>query len=555
MRFAALAWALVFSATAQTLSSVVPAGIKARLGAHGYPKTEQAVREKLASPIAQNPSGEIQARIVPLFQSAKQAEQGRDFTQAIKFYDEILALDPKLAEIWTDKGLALYELDRHREALEAFRRAASLKPVLMTPQLFLGIEFLRFGEAQKAVAPLEAVLAREPGQKQAMYELAEAEMRLERFEPAVGLCRKLIEHEPGMEQAWYRLGIVYMNWSQATARKLIGAQPRSGWGDLLLAEFEAVGGITEDAQANYRAAIDALPAAIEPRLALARFYLESNPAAAEEQLEKAAELAAEQQRTAVAKIRRALAEGNLALAKTLAGAAWNASLPAPTPDALAQLNRQAQRDPRALYSFSLTLRALARDTFEDAIRRNPNSYRTHLLLADLANSAHDPGKARAEYAKAAELGPDDAEANLSYIQFLESAREDGAALAAARQAATRFPTHPALNTELGRILLRSGQAREAGVCFERALRVDPKLAAAHAGLADSYAAMGDLEKAVKTMQPALAGDADGSFHYRLGQWYRKLGKQREAAEAFAETTRLKEERYKSELMRFTLTRE
>ena len=133
---------------------------------------------------AQDPPAEIQARIVPLFQSARQAEQRRDFAQAAKFYDEILALDPKLAEIWTNKGLALYELGRHREALEAFGRAASLKPALITPQLFLGIEFVRFGEALKAVAPLEAVLAREPGHKQARYELAEAEMRLERFEPA-----------------------------------------------------------------------------------------------------------------------------------------------------------------------------------------------------------------------------------------------------------------------------------------------------------------------------------------------------------------------------------
>ena len=334
----------------------------------------------------------------------------------------------------------------------------------------------------------------------------------------------------------------------------VSSRPRR-WGDLLLAEFEAVAGFTENAEASYRAAVDALPAASEPRLALGRFYLESNPAAAAEQFEKAETLAPEHQRAAVAKIRHALAEGALAQAKTLAGAAWDANLPAHTADALAQLNRQAQQGPRALYWFSLSLNALARETFEEAIRRNPNSYRTHLLLADLANSAHDPGKAHAEYAKASGLAPGDPEVQLSYIQFLEGARDDGTALAAARRVAAKFPAHAALNVELGRILLRSGQAREAALCFEQALRADPKLAGAQAGLADSYAAMGELEKAVRAMQPALAGDADGSFHYRLGRWYQKLGKQREAAEAFAETARLKEKRYKSELMRFTPTRE
>jgi tetratricopeptide (TPR) repeat protein len=503
---------------------------------------------------AQNPPAEIKAKIVPLFERARQAEQGRDFTQAAKLYDEILALDPKLAEIWTNKGLALYELDRHREALEAFVRARSLKPALVTPQLFLGIEYLRFGEAQNAVAPLEAVLAREPGHKQALYELAEAEMRLERFGPAAKLCRELIEREPGMEQAWYRLGIVYMNWSQTSARKLIGGRPRSGWGDLLLAEFEAVAGFTEDAETNYRAAVDALPRAFEPHLALGRFYLESNAAAAGKQFEKASKLAPEHQRAPIAKIGRALAEGDLAQAKTMSGATWDASLPPHTPDALAQLNWQAQQDPRALYWFSLVLRAMARETFEEAIRKNPNSYRSHLLLAELASNAHDPGKARAEYAMASELAPDDPDVHLSYIQFLESAHEDMAALASARRAATKFPTHPGVHLELGRILLRSGQVQAAAACFEQALRADSQLAGAHAGLADSYAALDELEKAVKEMQHALAGDIDGSLHYRLGRWYQKLGKNREATEAFAETARLKEETRKNELMRFTLTR-
>jgi len=142
-----------------------------------------------------------------------------------------------------------------------------------------------------------------------------------------------------------------------------------------------------------------------------------------------------------------------------------------------------------------------------------------------------------------------------YIQFLVGARDDAAALAAARRAIAKFPTHPALNTELGKMLLRSDQAQEAAVCFGRALAADATLADARAGLADSDAVMGELEKAVTEMQRALPSDTDGSLHYRLGRWYQKLGREDEAAEAFAQTARLKEEKGKSELMQFTLTRE
>ena len=504
---------------------------------------------------AQDPPPEIQAKIVPLFQSARQAEQRRDFSQAARLYDQILRLDSRLAEVWTNMGLVLHELDRHREALEAFARAASLKPDLITPQLFLGIEYVRLDEPQKALQPLEAVLAREPANNQALYALAEANAHLERFRLAVNLYHELIRRHPGIEQASYRLGVTYLNWSKVTARKLIDVRPRSGWGDLLLADFEAVAGFSEDAERNYRAAVAALPRAAEPRIALARFYLESNPPAAEEQFARAGELAPAASRDLLAQAGRALVRHDVVEAKMLAAAAWNAVRHEHTPEALTELDRRAHQDPQALYRLSLTLSELARQTFEEAVRKNPNSYRAHMLLADLARVTRDTGKARAEYARAVELAPEDPGVRLTYIQFLGGEHDDAATLVAAREAAAKFPTHPAINTELGKMLLRSNQAREAAACFERALEADATLAAARAGLADCYAAMGELEKAAKEMRRALPSDIDGSLHYRLGRWYQKLGREREAAEAYSQTARLKDEKRKSERIRFTLTLE
>jgi tetratricopeptide (TPR) repeat protein len=504
---------------------------------------------------AQNPPAEVQAKIVPLFQSARQAEQRQDFSQAAHLYDQILTLDPKLAEVWANKGLVLYELDRHREALAAFARAAALKPDLITPQLFLGIEYVRLAEPQKAIAPLEAVLAREPANQQALYALAEANEHLERFRPAVNFYRELIRRDPGMEQVPYRLGITYLNWSRVTARKLIEVQPRSGWGDLLLADFEAVAGFSEDAERNYRAAVRALPGAVEPRIALARFYLESNPPAAEEQFARAGELASAASRDLLAQAGRALVKRDVVEATMLAGAAWNAIRHEHTPEVLHELDRRARQDQQALYRLSLTLSELARQTFEEAVRKNPNSYRAHMLLADLAKVSRDAGEARTEYARAVELAPENPDVRVTYIQFLEGEHDDAVTLGAAREAAAKFPTHPVVNTELGKMLLRSNQAREAAACFKRALEADATLAAARAGLADCHAAMGELEKAAVEMQRALPSDIDGSLHYRLGRWYQRLGREREAAEAYSQTARLKDEKRKSELMRFTLTLE
>ena len=517
-----------------------------------------AVALGAAGALAQNPPPDVQAKIIPLFQSARQAEQRQDFDAASKFYDQILALDPKIAEVWTNKGLVLHQLDRHGEALSAFARAVALKPSLVTPQLFLGIEYLKANKPELAVAPLEKVLMLEPGQKQAAYELADAYIRLERFEPAVRLCRNLIENNPVMEQAWYRLGIAYLNWSKATSRQLIDSQPRSGWGSLLLADFEAVVGFTEDAEASYRAAIDMLPDAVEPRVALGRFYLEVDPVPeklprAREQYAGAGELAHEPQRTQIARICDSLARGDVAQARTIAAEIKFEQEPAI--DGALNAGRQAANDARSLYRLSLALRELARATFEQTVSRNPDSYRAHLLLAELASDSRDQAAARAEYRKAAELAPADPEVQLLYMQWLVASGDASGALSVTREAVVKFPTHPGLAIELGKLLLKSGDVKAAALQFERSLKADPTLTEARAGLADCYAAAGEMEKGIAEMRRALPGDADGSLHYRLGRWYQKLGREGDAQQAFAETARLKQEKRKSELMRFTLTRQ
>jgi len=100
----------------------------------------QAITLFVSLSFSQDSATQIQSKIVPLFQQARQAEQRRDFAAALRLYDQILHLDSNLAEVWTNKGLVLYELNRHGEALAAFRRASELRPQLLTPLVFQGIE-------------------------------------------------------------------------------------------------------------------------------------------------------------------------------------------------------------------------------------------------------------------------------------------------------------------------------------------------------------------------------------------------------------------------------
>jgi len=203
-------------------------------------------------------------------------------------------------------------------------------------------------------------------------------------------------------------------------------------------------------------------------------------------------------------------------------------------------------DSSAQYWLFRTCRELARETFQKTIAKNPDSYRAHLVLADLANDSHDTARALAEYEKALAIGNADPEVHLLFVQFLTRQLRVSEALEKARIAVAKFPTHSALNHELGKLLLKSGDAQQAITHFRRSLEADSNFLEARAELADAYATSGEFGKAIEEMKQLLRADKDGSFHYRLGRWYQKVGRSSEANAAFAVASKLKDTRRENE---------
>ncbi len=57
----------------------------------------------------------------------KFAKEGR-WAEAFPLIEEIVALQPKIATSWFNRGVCLDGLSRHKEAAQSFRRAYELKP-------------------------------------------------------------------------------------------------------------------------------------------------------------------------------------------------------------------------------------------------------------------------------------------------------------------------------------------------------------------------------------------------------------------------------------------
>src|SRR5262249_35069559 len=148
----------------------------------------------------------------------------------------------------------------------------------------------------------------------------------------------------------------------------------------------------------------------------------------------------------------------------LAEAAWNLG---EYDGALATVLSVLQAGPnsRALYWLYRTCRSLSGQTFETTIARNPESYRAHLMLGDLAKQSHDNTKAASEYEKAVSIGIADPEVHLVLVQFLAKNSRISEALEKAKSSVARFPTHAALNREFGKLLLKTGNAEQAIVHF------------------------------------------------------------------------------------------
>src|SRR5712692_4708674 len=100
-------------------------------------KAFEAIEDEVAPPASSVPSDfqSFVESIEPekedthvLLQLAELAMEGGDPQMGLLRYEQAIERDPRNADAWTGKGVALQQLERFREALEAYDRALSLKP-------------------------------------------------------------------------------------------------------------------------------------------------------------------------------------------------------------------------------------------------------------------------------------------------------------------------------------------------------------------------------------------------------------------------------------------
>lgn len=117
------------------------------------------------------------------------------FDDAVEWVSRAIRKDPKPAYL-TTLGIALLKLRRHDDAIEAFDKAAQLKPDDPEPWWHMGNVLIETGRSSDALLCFERTLKLNPGHGDAAYQAGHVLNGLERFEEALAYLDRSAQLRP-----------------------------------------------------------------------------------------------------------------------------------------------------------------------------------------------------------------------------------------------------------------------------------------------------------------------------------------------------------------------
>jgi len=200
-----------------------------------------------------------------------------------------------------------------------------------------------------------------------------------------------------------------------------------------------------------------------------------------------------------------------------------------------------QQSPPAFYWRARCFEQLATQAYFRLYQAEPNSYRVHELTGDLEAAKGNDAKAMEEYRTAIAMKPSVPNLHYSLGHLLWKDLKTDEARKELNAELELSPRHSGALHDLGNTYLLEHQPEKALGYLNRALEVEPGDADIHRDLGTAYADLHDYAKAETEFKAAIAGDQDGSIHYKLARVYQAEGKKESAAREFEISTSLNRE--------------
>ena len=136
------------------------------------------------------------------------AAEHRNFGKAVDVIDRALALAPRKAEYWAQRGRCLLALQRPREAFEAAQQALDLEPQDALTLDTIGVVMTRAGAHAEATDPFRRAVARDPTQAPYHYNLGASLQFVGELRAAEAEYRQALRIDPAYTRAWSSLAQV-----------------------------------------------------------------------------------------------------------------------------------------------------------------------------------------------------------------------------------------------------------------------------------------------------------------------------------------------------------
>ncbi|MDE3178367.1 MAG: tetratricopeptide repeat protein, partial [Acidobacteriota bacterium] len=185
------------------------------------------------------------ASLQRLSQQAQEAMTSKRYDVAAKAYQKLIQLDPGIAELYSNLGLAYFQERNFGEAASALRHAVKLKPGLANPGYFLAMSLSELGHYGEALPGLEKGFTNtpNPGLKRLLgLHLERTYTGLGRNADAVAVALELTRLYPNDPEVLYQTGRLCGNFAYLAMQKLQQVAPESAWRHLASGElFESQG--------------------------------------------------------------------------------------------------------------------------------------------------------------------------------------------------------------------------------------------------------------------------------------------------------------------------
>lgn len=193
---------------------------------------------------------------------ARRALSEGNYAGAITTLERLAKLQPGVAEVHADLGMAYYFAGRSEDAIGQCREALKLKPSLAHAHYFLGASLAEEGQCEDALAYLEKDYSRvpEPQLKRVLgTDAVRCNMALNRPDRAVDLLRLLSHDTPDDPEVLYLSSHVYSELSTRASQRLLMTAPGSTQAHQLNAEVLEMQEKANEAAEEYRKVLSLNP--------------------------------------------------------------------------------------------------------------------------------------------------------------------------------------------------------------------------------------------------------------------------------------------------------